>query len=471
MAAGDFFIKGNTGHTSEIPDAGSDLLLLWDTDIDSEGSGISYSAGVFTLGETGRFLVLVSEYYGTTDTTGNERINAMLSFYLDGTQLKEGRSTGYIRKTGGAQEFINFSAAIIEVTSTTGTADELETRIERIDNSTAGTVDRIASRSKVCILKLDDAWGYGRYESSAAFTPSATDDTRNTADIGSTVEQDSPFTRTGNVVDIATNNLVLAIYGFYNDDTDTLSGRTEMQGVLDLAGAEVPGSWSQTYGPRVQDDTNWGGMCNVSLLEPTSGDDLTLMLVSREDADEDWFATLQLVELPSAAEAIIVERATAAGDYNAAGTDFAWQSNPYIDTDAFTHTTGQANVDVDNAGDYLGMYSLGTHEDAGVSGTRATPAGILRVEPSGYTVGASSSYNRNTANSTHPTLSGAGLLPGLDADDSITVRANRIGTDTTTMAGQGGMAIIRLSSLFPPPASTASPPVQRLRRIPHLIGR
>lgn len=369
-----------------------------------------------------------------------------------------GYSTGYIRRASGSQDFINFSAAIIEVTSTAGSADELEVYAERIDDSTAGSVNRIPDRSGITIIKLDDDLNYARYVSSAAFTPSATDNARTTADLGTTVEQDSPFTRTGNSIDIATTNLVLAVYSLENDRGDTVSGRTEIQGVLDLAGTEVDGTWSHSYGPRQTDNTNWGGMSCVALLEPSSGDDLQLVVVSREDTDEDWFAALQLVELPSGTEAIIVEATT--GDFNGGGVDFAWDTAPRIDTGAFTHTTGTADIEVDNDDDYLAMASLAN--DAGVGGgamQRAVPAIQFRVNTTDDDSIGSSSFSRGSGSADHPALACATLLTDLSAGDVIRLRCDRLNASVTgTIANEmGGMAVIRLSSLFPSGGTTLEP--------------
>jgi hypothetical protein len=463
MAAGDYVVRRNNAETTEIPDAGSDLQLTWDTSVATKGSGITYSSGTFTLGETGHFLVLCSEQWGTTDTSTNERTNVQMELTLAGSVLSPvGYSTGYVRRSGGSQEFINFSAAVVEVTTTTGNGDDLEIRVERIDNSTAGTVNRIADRSGVTIIKLDDSWGYGRYQSSAAFTPSATDNARTTANIQTTDEQDSPFTRTTNTIDVATGNLVLAVYSFQNDDSDTLSGRTEMQGVLTLAGSEVAGSYSQTYGPRVTDNCNWGGMSCVCLLNPTSGDDVELVIISNEDADEDWFGAIQLVELPSGAEACIYEATT--GDFNTAATDFTWDTNPYIDTGSFTGGATQANIDVDNDGDYLVMASqTDSTGEFGTAATRAVPAMQFRVNTTDDETAGSSTYHRNANKAEHGTLACATLLTGLSANDSIYVRNDRLGTVTTALAcASGAFSAIRMSTLFPAGDTSIEVPVGSL---------
>ncbi|MEM7209567.1 MAG: hypothetical protein AAF434_17240 [Pseudomonadota bacterium] len=447
MAAGDYLIRRNAANTDAVPNAGSDLLCLYDTAVANNGSGITYSAGTITLGETGRFLVMCSEQYGTTDTTNNQRVSAKLTLTLGGTELQEGFSSGYIRKSGGSQEFINFSAAIIDVTSTVGTADELQCRLERVDSSTAGTVNRIADRSGFTVLKLDDSWNYGRYESSAAFTPTATANNHVASNLGTTLEEDSVFTRTGNTVALNTNNLVLAVYSLKNDPTDTVSGRSEYQGALSLNGTQIDGTWSQTYGPRGSQNTNIGGMSCVALLNPTSGDDLELDLISRADADEDWLASLQLVELPSGAEAVILSGS--GGNMNANGADYAYTSADYIDTAAFTYTGGNANVDVDNGGDYLVMASQAITANSGSSGTRAVPAIQFRVNSTDNEVAGNSSYNRVSGSADHAGMAAATLLSGLSANDSVYTRNDRIGTNGTTIApGSAGMSLVRLDSIF-----------------------
>ena len=120
---------------------------------------------------------------GTTDTT-DARINYKTTLTLGSTELKSGYSTAFIRKQNGSQEHITQTSAIISVTSTTGTADELQVRSERIDFTTPSSpVARIADRSGITIIKLDDTNNFARYESSAFFATSATDNTRTVANI------------------------------------------------------------------------------------------------------------------------------------------------------------------------------------------------------------------------------------------------------------------------------------------------
>tara|TARA_R110000824_G_scaffold3357_4_gene15874 strand:+ start:5277 stop:6665 length:1389 start_codon:yes stop_codon:yes gene_type:complete len=450
MTAGDYAVMRNASNTDSVPNAGSDLLLLWDTSVATSGSGITYSAGTFTLGETGHFLVLCSDQCGTTNTTNNERFNWKTTFTLAGTELDEGFSTGYIRKNSGSQEHVTFSAAVISVSTTTGTGDELQVRSERIDNSTTGTCDRVADRSGITILKLDDTWDYGRYEGSAV---TATSNNAAVSVLDATVEEDATFTRTGVNVDMATNNLVLAVYSIKSTEVNPAS-RSEYQGRVTQGGTPVPGSYSQTY-IRDVDNADWGGYSNVCLLDVTSGDDAALEVVSREHGGEDFLMnTMQLVELPAGAEAIIVEATT--GNFNTSATDFAWDTNPYIDAAAFTHSTGNTNLDVDNAGDYLAMASQAVLSYESV--VRAVPSAHFRVNTTDNETAGAAAYNRGTGTAGFAALATATLLTGLSANDSVYFRNDRLGTVSGSLVNEsGGISIVRLSSLFSAAPSVSIP--------------
>ena len=77
------------------------------------------------------------------------------------------------------------------------------------------------------------------------------------------------------------------------------TGRAEYQGILTQNGVAIPGSWTHTY-IRVTDNCDWGGMSGACLINPSSGDDVDLRVISRESGGEDFQATLQLIELPAA---------------------------------------------------------------------------------------------------------------------------------------------------------------------------
>ena len=447
MAASDYVVRTQTG-TAEVVDAGADLLVPFANSVASSGSGITYSAGTFTLGETGKFLVLYSVQWGTTDTTANERTNAKTTLTLGTTELLEGYATGYLRRSGGSQEFINFGAAVVDVTSTASTDDDLQVRIERIDDSTIGTVSLIADRSGITIIKLDDTWNYGLYRSSSAWTSSGTDHAATTSSIGTTDEQDGTvFARTSNTVAVNTSNLVIAIYSQKSEDS-TPTGRSEYQGRITRGGTIHDASYSQTYGPRVTDNSDWGGMSAICVWEGTgSSQDCEAVVVSRESGGETFESTFQLIELPAAATGCIVSNTTAAGNINAAATDYVWNNAAdYIDTADFTYSSSQANIDVDNAGDYLVMAGMGA--ETTFAGTRAVPALGISVNSTQNEQTGNSAYNRNNGTAEYAAVNCGTLLTGLSANDSIAAENDRIGTVTTSRTVVAGMGVVRLSSLF-----------------------
>ncbi len=458
MAAGDYVIRGNASNTDEIPGVGSDLLLDWPTAIANVGSGITHSSGTFSLGETGHFLVMCSDHSHSVDNTNNERIAYKMTLTLDATELVEGYSTAYIRKNDTALlDYLTFSAAIINVVSTTGTGDELEVRCERVDDVTiTGPVRVVDDRVGITIIKLDDSWGYGRYQSSSARASSTTDNARVVMNIQTQDEQDSPFTRSTDTIDIATGNLVLAVYSV---KCEVGSGRSTFHSNLFLNGSALDGSWNHNYN-RNNQATDWSGTSNVVLLNPTSGWDLDVGIVTRESGDNPFDVAIQLVELPAGAEAIILE--SAAGDYNpTSAANFNWPNAPaYEDTAAFTFSEPATNIDVDNAGDYIVTAAMANATDAGSGVTRGMPALQFRVNTTDVEHAGHTTYNRNTGTADHSGLSCATLLTGLSADDSIHCRVEAFGNTGTITNTAAQFAVIRLSSLFAAGAIDATPDLQ-----------
>jgi len=52
MSAGDYIVLKNNAETTEIPDAGNDLQLTWDTAAANPGSSIIYSSGTISTTNT-----------------------------------------------------------------------------------------------------------------------------------------------------------------------------------------------------------------------------------------------------------------------------------------------------------------------------------------------------------------------------------------------------------------------------------
>ena len=161
---GDYLIRRNDAETDSITTANFDAT--WDTEVASNGSSITYAGGTFTLA-AGKYLVTYSELFITSDTTNDERIEVQGRLVVGGTEDVIGAGQGYIRKRDGQQECIPHGYAILDIASDSTT---LEVRFYRTDDSTIGTVNRLADWGGVCILALDDNWNYARYSRSLATT-------------------------------------------------------------------------------------------------------------------------------------------------------------------------------------------------------------------------------------------------------------------------------------------------------------
>lgn len=451
MATGDYLVRRNNANTDEVPDAGSDLLLLWDTAYASRGSSITYSAGTFTLGETGRYLVLASEQIGTTDTTNNQRNNAKLTFNLGGTELQEGYGTGYIRRSGGSQECLIQSMAIIEVTSLVGGANDLQVRVERVDTSTAGTVDRVANdRCGVSILKLDDNLNYGRYKGSG--TTSSTSGGQDIVTLNTTVEEDGTvFSRSGDEVDITSTNRVLVITSFKIDESNTNNTRSEYSSYM----RDVGGTITTLENTRVQtykrsnstQGCNLGGACIATVLEPDANAQWQMLIFTHGGAAVDYDADIMLVELPATCNAVKLSDSNG-DDFNQVDTQFNWSTTDFVDTDAFTVSTPTTDITVDNTGPYLAFANFAERNSS--SATRGLPAAGFQVNDVTVNICGHSSFNRNTAGLNHAQLAYGGLLD-LTANDTVQAWLNQLGTNGNTVAADASNFVMIEVDTFAPP--------------------
>lgn len=452
MATGDYLVRRNNANTDEVPDAGSDLLLLWDTAYASRGSSITYSAGTFTLGETGRYLVLASEQIGTTDTTNNQRNNAKLTFNLGGTELQEGYGTGYIRRSGGSQECLIQSMAIIEVTSLVGGANDLQVRVERVDTSTAGTVDRVANdRCGVSILKLDDDLNYGRY--SGTVTSSSTSGGSVVCTLDTTTEEDGVvFSRTGNNVAITTSNRVLLLTSFKIDETNTDSTRSEYSSFVRDNGngnTTVENTRIQTYkrGSSTQGCV-LGGACIGTVFEPAVGADLQMLMFTHAGAAVAMDVDIMMVELPATCNAVKLSDTNGA-DFNEVNTQFNWATTDFVDTDAFTVSTPTTDITVDNTGPYLAFANFANR--TGSSATRALPAGGFQVNDVTVNIAGHCSFNRNSGGIGNAQMAYGGLLD-LTANDTVQTWLDQLGTNGNAVSADASNFVMIEVDTFAPPA-------------------
>ena len=439
----DFMVRRNNANTDTYPDAASDLDLIWDTLVDSTGSLITYSGATFTLGETGHFLVMASDRASSTQTN---RIGGKITLNLGGTELRPGYSTFWRRGADGHNQSIAMSVAIIDVTSTSGTADDLIIVAERSDNqSPTPTYDRVTTESGISIIKLDDTHNYARYEGSA-FNGSTSDNTRIVADLDTTLEEDSVFSRTGNVITLNTSNPVVAIYTMQFVETTGGTGRHEYQSNLELEGTPVLGSWSQHY-IRYDQDTDWDSKTVMVILYQTTGDELDLGVITRELGEaKGWLASLQLWELPSGATTCTLEATT--GNFNLASALFIWDTVKSDTSADFTCTTTSGNIEAEFAGEAILMAGQAYTQDTAEAGTRAAPGSKFGIQVTPSEQAGHGCYNRADATAGHCAVSMATLQTGVAANDNLRAFNIQLSAVTTSIENEeGAFSAINLASL------------------------
>jgi len=453
---GDFVVRYNASNTDELPD-GDTLTCRWNGSTASSGSTISYSGtGNFDLSEAGHYMVMYSDQWGTTSTNNNRRNNVMSHLYLGGSETNVGRSCGYIRKSNGSQEYINSGGGIVNAAA----GQDLRVVHERVDiTPNIISTNRIADRSGISIIKIPDDWSYFRAERTTNLTLTSTS---TAIDWITTIEEDSPFSLQVNDewVDTTTDSLVVLFASIPIENDATTSDREEYQMHVEYDDGTTTTTYiiDQTY-PRSfsnavpPEDSDFGCLSGRIVLECETGSSVRVVAYRTGDQGGTgntafvYDASIQLVELPGSAKSIILTD-SGGEDMNAAGDDFNWTTQEQIDTDIFTHSSNDANIEVDEADDYL-VFAYMTH-DSDNTGARAVPATGLKVNSTELETCGASSYSRQADFCENPATNISALVTGLSATDDIYVRNDRIGTEATSIGvDEARFTAIQLSSLFP----------------------
>lgn len=456
MAFGqDFLIRYNNANTDVIPDAGSTLDIKWDTGLDSSGTAITYNPVTeeWTLADTGRYLIMYSDQHGTTNTTNNTRTNQIYALDSAGSFLRIARSSSYNRKRNGAQETMNTGYGIL-YTSTTNVKIKLVA--SRVDNNTSSSYrpSRIADRSGMMILKLNDSWNYARYETTTDIAVPTTELASQTLTWGKTLEEDSPFTLQVNDqdIDIASNNLILATMAIPIDGGGT-DQRTDLYGRLNIGGSQKRVAW--TFIRNGSNSCDDGSLTAAYLWEHTSGEDISINCFVNEVGTSVTGtnqmvqgSNLQLVELPSSAKWIAVEATT--DNFNNANTDFNWDTNPHIDAAQFTHSAGSSIIEVDSADSYL--LFAGQFDDDDFGALRAVTSSRISVESTIQPHMGSSAYFRGSGTNCRGGMTMGAILPNLSAGDGVEINNDRLGTTTNSIDNdEGYWTMVKFGSIFPAP--------------------
>lgn len=437
MAAGDLYIRRNSTDTSSVPNAGSNLDANWDLVAGEQGNAVTYSNPNFRL-DTGIYLIMYCEYFETSDTTDNERIEIQGEIHVSGIGVVGGYGQDYIRKSSGQQECIVSGYTILEVTS-----DDTDVfiRFYRTDNSTSGTVDRVPGHGSVTILQLDDTHNYGLYSTSS--TESTSGSTERILNINTNDRQDTGFSRSGTGVTVSNAGRYLATYSI--DISQTTTGREDIVARITDAGSEITGTNAYCY-CRGIDGTQDGALTWIGLLDLDGGEVLDVRWQAPQSATftASAGAQFQLWQIPASADEAIMEATS--GDYNSPGP-FTWDTLPHIDTGSFTASAGQSNIDVDQ-NDYVLAFTT-FHQNAPDTVQRGYPEVRFAVDGQIVNYAAGGAYHRNSGGSGVVAITAAGIL-NVTPNQSVAVRIDPLAARGSMNNDSGQFALLSLESLFGP---------------------
>ncbi len=437
MAAGDLLTRKNGAETTILPNAGTNLDSTWDTQVRAIGSDMDYLGGNFTL-DTGIYLIMYSEKFSTTNTTNNERIEVQGEIHQVGTGAIGGYGQDYIRKSSGQQSCSVSGYTIVEVT-----ADNTDffIRFYRTDNSTSGTVNRVPNSGGVTILELDDAHNFGLYSTSASEATSG--NSERILGLDTNDRQDAGFSRSGTGVTVSNPGRYLITYTL--DISQTATGREDVVSRITNAGTELSGSHGYCY-LRGADGCQDGALTCIGIFDLAGGEVLDVRWQAPQSATVTAAAgaRLQIWQLPATADVAVMQATD--GDYNAVG-QFAFDTLPTIDTDSFTATAGQTNIDSDQT-DFLLSFAT-FHQNAPDTVQRGYPELRMRVEGVNSEHATAGVYHRNSGGSGVVAVTIADLL-FVNSDDSLEVSILPNGAAGSMNNDSAQFSLLSLESVFGP---------------------
>ena len=409
---------------------------------------------------SGRHLVLYNTRFQANAGANRSEIQTWLT--LAGEQLAAGRSQGYIRRTGNANEAVLSGGAII--TSPSDNA-RISLRSRRSDNNAAyqparnganNNNNKVLGSTAIQFFKLDNGWDYLSLELGAdillannanyqaiAYDVNASPDTLGTA-----------FTVAGGNVTLNEEGLylVFANTGLLKPTNNT---RTNYLQHLTLDGAEVAGSVTTTY-IRGNEDTQEGVASLGMMVRAAAGQVLSLQ-VRKETGTRSTVkagqAALNIVKLPASAAFLALGDATNQEINDVANPDPVTFADQIAIPSKFSHTRGQSEVAVSDAGNYLFLANVYTQSDTvNDNQDRTVPLHGWQVNgpngPSGMLPqGRGAQYNRDNGNRISGSW-GAGILP-LDAGNSVQLLTSRLGNLDQGLPNKLSLQALNLKSLVP----------------------
>ncbi|MDA7880798.1 hypothetical protein N9A94_00655 [Akkermansiaceae bacterium] len=405
---------------------------------------------------SGRHLVLYSTGFSDLVEGGTEdRSEYQTNLTLAGVPLAAGRSQGFIRETGGADECIMSGGAIINVAADNDVLT-LETRRSDDDNE-ANLPIRVAGQSSIQLLRLDDSWDYlsvSRAANQAGNVGTSTVDvTYDTNDSPGTMGTAFSFSVTSGDVTLNESGLYL-VFANTSIQKPTNVVRTNFEQSLTLDGAVVSGSRTTTY-VRGNQDTNNGVTAVGRIVSATAGQVLNVEVIKEtggsgnEGVIQGGETALSIVKLPLTAKYVEVTDTTNQNVVNPTATVVGFNTLVSPSNATFTHSGG-STVTVNTTDDYLFLGSLFTQSDGtNDNHDRVIPIHGWQIDGAGGPInrGIGAAYNRDNANNR---ISGSwnGTLLELTAGQTVEMTSQNVGTASVAFPNTPNMQGLSISSLI-----------------------
>jgi hypothetical protein len=473
MAVGDHLIRRNASNTDQIPDSGSTLDLLWDTEVSERGSLITYSAGEFTLTEAGKYLITYSDQVGTTSTTSTEPLNPKCSLYhkASGGSFSEtlyATSYGFIAKTSGSQECILNSCTVIDAAAN----DVIKIVATREDDTTSSgeRPDRIADRSGIQIVRLDDSWKYGIYDKTS--TQNISNSTNGVSNLtwDSIVEEDTASFElltgvNGVEIEVKGARKMMVVGSFHVESFPT--------------GANPDGNINSKFYSTDRITSNYWATnsntdnCYVSNTNSCAFGSFTVSHITESPSNYDWrlvtitrngigstvprvnggrivFIDMTGNDMASYAS---VNNSNSTTDYNDSSDrhNYPTSHERIEDTGTFS-LVNTGEIDLAARADVFVATCI--HEGSGFGAGSAYVVGGFGVGVNGTTQGYSgaSDFIKGTSERDHAGYNLLTFVPGLEVGDTLTADIDRLGTNSATLTGVGGFfSAVKVST---PPVSS-----------------
>ncbi|MEJ6634228.1 MAG: cadherin-like domain-containing protein [Akkermansiaceae bacterium] len=448
-AGGEVLVKAATA-------AGLGPVLVHDFDTGSTVEG-SYelTAGKITL-SSGRHLVMYDTRFDAT--AGLNRAEILSNLTLAGSPLAIGRSQGFIRRAGAADETVMSGGGIITVAADD---DILTLESRRSDNNpsaTAVNATRVANGTAIQLLKLDDSWDYLNVQrttdQAGAIGTVFTDVIYDTDNSAATHGTAFSFTTGSGDITLKEGGLYL-VFANTRLEKPVDAARTNYRQRLTLNGAEVAGAQTTTYIRGSGNGENGhSGVASVgTLLTATAGQVLNVEL--RKDGGTSSTikgneTALTIVKLPLTAKAVSLVHGASQEVNNLAVTPMIFDTLS-SGSSAFSHTLGGSTVTVNADDDYLFFGSIFT--DGGVTNEdqdRTVALHGWQIDGTGGPInrGRGAAYNRDSAGGKF-SGSWGGLISAMTNGQTIELTSQRLGNSDLGTINTVTLQGLSVSSLIP----------------------